>query len=158
MKTKKKPHLLLVDDEQGIRGAWKNQFKKDGYIMHEAESGEEALKELLQISKDDPEPILVILLDVVLPKLGGIEILKRIKGEFPFASIFVISGNPSIDVPDTAFKTGRLGGDYFYQKTGDAGFDFPTFKDTVKIAIKEQEAQWTLFKGDLWFSKRSKKP
>ncbi len=69
--TQKK--ILVVDDEPPVREIYSKEFSKAGYKVVLAEDGEEGL---LKAGKDLPD---LILLDVMLPKMSGIDVLKALK-------------------------------------------------------------------------------
>jgi len=68
-------NILLVDDDPLVIRMYQNKLTKDGYIVNTASNGEEAL---IQIMKKKPD---LILLDVMMPKMNGVETLKRLKAE-----------------------------------------------------------------------------
>ena len=70
-----KKNILLVDDDPLVIRMYQNKLTKDGYIVNTASNGEEAL---IQIMKKKPD---LILLDVMMPKMNGVETLKRLKAE-----------------------------------------------------------------------------
>ena len=65
--------ILIVEDDKFVRDLYQHEFEKSGYDIKVAEDGEIALK-VVKESKFD-----CILLDVMLPKLDGLEVLRRIK-------------------------------------------------------------------------------
>ncbi len=65
--------ILVVDDEQAICDALKKFLTKKGYAADSAGSGEEAIK---KVKEERPH---MILLDIIMPGIGGLEALKRIK-------------------------------------------------------------------------------
>ena len=65
--------ILIVEDDRFVRDLYQHEFEKSGYDIKLAEDGEIALK-VVKESKFD-----CILLDVMLPKLDGLEVLRRIK-------------------------------------------------------------------------------
>jgi DNA-binding response OmpR family regulator len=65
--------ILIVDDEVDIAEALKKRILREGYEAIVAFGGEEALK---KIREDDPD---IILLDLILPKLNGFEVLEEIR-------------------------------------------------------------------------------
>jgi len=67
--------VLIVDDEKGIREFLKIIVQKEGFRVDMAEDGEEALKKARAIKPD------VILLDLMLPKSGGFEVLHELQAE-----------------------------------------------------------------------------
>ena len=65
--------ILLVEDEEFIRDIYKRQLEKAGYVVDGFRSGQEALASLSQINYD------LALLDIMLPDMNGLEILKKMK-------------------------------------------------------------------------------
>ncbi len=135
-----KVNLLLVDDEQVVINTWKKSFDSSVYEITEAKSGADALEFVKKLKEKDKNARLVVLLDVVMPELNGIEVLKRIKTQFPFSRVYVITGNvEAADVPDTAYTTGLYRGDKFFQK---AKLDMDSLIKEVEKGIKEMEIQF----------------
>ncbi len=67
--------ILIVDDEEPIYSYLKRKLTKQGYMVHVAEDGEKALNQVFDILPD------IILLDVKLPKINGIDLCKRLKSD-----------------------------------------------------------------------------
>lgn len=67
--------ILVVDDDKPILSYLLRKFTKLGYTVYVAEDGEEAIQQAFSNLPD------IILLDVKLPKLGGIEVCKRLKAD-----------------------------------------------------------------------------
>ena len=67
--------ILLVDDDPLIIRMYEANFKREGYDVLVASNGEEAV---VQISKQKPD---LILLDVMMPKMNGVETLKKLKSD-----------------------------------------------------------------------------
>jgi DNA-binding response OmpR family regulator len=65
--------ILVVDDEEGIRQLYKEELEDEGYKVELAERGEEALE---KISESKPD---VVILDLKMPGMGGLEVLERIR-------------------------------------------------------------------------------
>jgi DNA-binding NtrC family response regulator len=78
------PHLLVVDDEHGIREALRMAFETD-YEVSVAEDGEEALQKLSQLRVD------AVILDIVMPGRDGLDILQEIKHTNPDIPVVMIS-------------------------------------------------------------------
>ena len=78
--------ILVVDDEPAILAVMKEIFKMGGYAVSTAERAEEALKILSQ------EIFLVMLLDLKLPDMNGIELCKRIRRDNLVAIIYAFTG------------------------------------------------------------------
>ena len=99
--------ILVVDDEESICQSLKGILVDEGYEALTAGSGEEALKII-----DEELPDLV-LLDIWLPGIDGIETLKKIKSKWPQIQVIMISGHGTIE---TAVKTTKLGAFDFIEK------------------------------------------
>ncbi len=105
------PKVLIVDDETGLRDTMYKRLKKRGLDVSTAGSGEEALDILTADSFD------VIVLDIKMPGIDGIETLKRIKAVRPDYEVIILSGHASLDL---ARRIVELGGfDYLLKP-----FDF----------------------------------
>jgi len=92
--------ILAVDDEKNIRLLISNEFSLEGFEVVTAASGEEGLT-LFQRRKFD-----VVLMDIKLPKLSGIEILRRMKQISPSSEIIMITGYGDIRSAVEAIKLG----------------------------------------------------
>ena len=66
--------ILIVDDEKNLLRLYENEFRLDGYSVITANSGTEALQKLKSSSVD------LVILDISMPQLDGVETLKRIMG------------------------------------------------------------------------------
>jgi len=74
MNAKKKGiKILIVDDEEIIREVMTYVLRKKGFITETAENGKKALE---QIAQDKPD---IIILDIVMPEMGGLEVYKRLR-------------------------------------------------------------------------------
>lgn len=94
--------LLLVDDDQLIREGIKGLLKdfNDFDVIGSVESGEEALLFL------QTDPVDVVLLDLNMPGLGGIETTKKIHQKYPKTQIIIVTVNKSESFPKQLIKTG----------------------------------------------------
>ena len=100
-----KKNILLVDDDPLIIRMYQNRLTKDGYVVNTASHGEEAL---IQVMKKKPD---LILLDIMMPKMNGVETLKRLKEEEKTRMIPVIILSNLGDNPrdiEAAKKLGAL--------------------------------------------------
>jgi len=105
----KKPLILICDDEPGVRESLK-VILEDDYRIIEADNGEGMLA---QARSEKPA---LILLDVKMPRLNGLEALKTLKSEQPKSKVIMISGYESVDVASQAM---RLGADDYMVKPFD---------------------------------------
>ncbi|MFW6312951.1 MAG: sigma-54-dependent transcriptional regulator [Spirochaetota bacterium] len=94
--------VLVIDDEAGIRDVLKEIFVDEGYDVFTAEDGIEGL----QIVKS--ERVDLVILDVWLPNMGGIDVLKELKAFRPELEVIVISGHGNIDLAVKAVKLGAF--------------------------------------------------
>ncbi len=102
-----KKRILIVDDEPPIREAVSDILEDEGYEHIEASDGETAL-ELVSNSLPD-----LVLLDIWLPGMDGLEVLKHMREEWPFIPVVVMSGHGTIE---TAVKATKLGAYDFIEK------------------------------------------
>jgi DNA-binding NtrC family response regulator len=92
--------VLAIDDEQNIRRLIRNEFSLEGYDVTTARSGEEGLA-LIQQNHFD-----VILLDIKLPKLNGIEVLRKVKEISAGIEVIMITGYGDIQSAVDSLKLG----------------------------------------------------
>ena len=94
--------ILVVDDDEKILFAFHELFEKDGYASIEAKGGAEALR------KFEAEHPHVIFLDVVLPDMNGIEVLKHIRQQGSAVPVVVISGKGTSQTDSEARQLGAF--------------------------------------------------
>jgi len=95
-----KPVVMIVDDEEGIRGALSGIFEDEGYNTVTAGSGEEALRIAKETSPD------IVLLDVWLPGIDGIQTYEKLREGNQDLPVIMISGHANIEVAVKATKIG----------------------------------------------------
>jgi DNA-binding NtrC family response regulator len=93
-------NILIIDDERAIRNVLKDILGNEGYKVEEAADGEEGLKKFLAASFD------VVLCDIKMPKLDGIEFLQKATEANPDVPIIMISGHGNIETAVDAVKKG----------------------------------------------------
>ena len=99
--------ILVVDDEKDIREALGGVLSDEGYEVVHAKSGEDAMAALGASQVD------IVLLDIWMPGIDGVETLTRIKSDHPHIPVIMISGHGNIE---TAVKTTKLGAYDFIEK------------------------------------------
>lgn len=87
---KGKETILIADDEDNMRGFISSILKEYGYNVFEAKDGNEAL-EIFEKHKDE---IALCLVDLVMPGVSGIEVIKQIKKIKPDSKVIIMSGHP----------------------------------------------------------------
>jgi len=92
--------LLIVDDEQSIRKLCVTVGEALGFICLEADSGESALSLL------EEQPVHVVLSDMVMPYMSGLEFLERVKKLLPRTEVALMTGHGSIETAVQAMKLG----------------------------------------------------
>ncbi len=94
--------ILIVDDEDGIRYSLRGVLEDEGFSVSEADSGEAALQTL---SEETPD---LIFLDIWLPGMDGLTVLERIKKEWDWLPVVMISGHGNIETAVSAIKKGAF--------------------------------------------------
>ena len=94
------PDILIIDDEKSIRKTLSEILSFEGYTIDEAADGEEGLKKFSAKNYD------VVLCDIKMPKLDGIEFLEKAKAHNGDVPIIMISGHGNIDTAVEAVKKG----------------------------------------------------
>jgi DNA-binding response OmpR family regulator len=95
-----KPRILIVDDEETIRYFLKLELEQQNYEVWDVESGEKALK-LLDTHNFD-----VALLDLRLPGIGGLEVMRRLREKSPESSVIIITAYATLDSAIDALRQG----------------------------------------------------
>ena len=131
--------LLVVDDEKIMQDSFSRILTKEGYEVQAVASGEEA------IERFDCEPFDVVLLDIKMPGIGGIEALRRLKEMDPGVTILIITGYPSID---TAVKAIKLGAYDYITK--------PFTPDVLRIALNRALERKSLLTENLHLRRQLK--
>jgi len=93
-------HILVVDDEPAMRDACRQTLARDGYTVQEAPDGKSALKELASRRFD------AVLLDLKMPGMNGLELLKRVRKEHPGTVPLVITGFATVESAVEAMRAG----------------------------------------------------
>jgi DNA-binding NtrC family response regulator len=96
----KKATTLLVDDDQLIRDSMRLAFRNQVHFIQVVESAEEALRILDKVSFD------VIISDLELPGINGLEFLKQVRVYHPNSIALLISGNGSDETVKRAYEIG----------------------------------------------------
>jgi DNA-binding response OmpR family regulator len=143
--------ILLVDDEQSIQTLLSYPLRKDGYEVVQATDGREALDRFAE------QPFDLVVLDVMLPQLDGLEVCRRLRARSAVPIIMLTAKSEEIDKVVGL----ELGADDYITKP----FSMREFRSRIKAALRradmqpapEQETEPPLEVGDLAvdFGKRS---
>jgi two-component system response regulator AtoC len=119
--------VLVVDDEENIRLVLRTLLKKHGYDVEVADGGEAALERIDTFGPD------VILTDVRMPKMGGLDLLATLKAKQCAATVIVMSAYGNIDLALEAMKAGAY--DYVSK---------PFKPDEIVLALRKAEERESL--------------
>ncbi|AJF06007.1 sigma-54-dependent transcriptional regulator [Geoalkalibacter subterraneus] len=121
---KSSTQILVIDDEAHNRQALTLLLSHSGYQVQSAVTGEEALEIM------EKKPFEIIITDLFLPGVSGIDILKRVKEDSPYTSVILITGNASAETAVEAMKEGAF--DYITKP-----FNFEKLKVIVAKAVEK---------------------
>jgi two-component system, NtrC family, response regulator AtoC len=114
--------VLVVDDEENLRVVLRTLLRRHGYEVESAASGEEALGLVDSFGPD------VVLTDVRMPKMGGLDLLATLKAKHNDATVIVMSAYGNMDLAIEAMKAGAY--DYVQK---------PFKPDEVVLALRKAE-------------------
>ena len=132
--------ILIVDDEQSVREVLSEYFVEQGYSVESAGGGEEALA-LVQRSTPD-----LVLLDVRMPGIDGVETLRRIRGIAPDVSVIMVTANEDVGLARETLKLGAL--DYVAKP-----FDFVYLERAIMAGLAQSgggSVSAVPASGDVW--------
>ncbi len=120
--------ILIVDDEKSIRLSLADELEDEGYTVDTAANGEEAFKLLEEKDFD------LIITDLVMERIGGIEVLKKAKTLDPVISVLILTGYGNLE---TAIAALRLGADDYLLKP----CEIDELLLRVKLGLEKREMQ-----------------
>jgi len=118
--------ILVVDDELNLRRVLRAQLERDGYDVHTAEDGEQALSLLREHHID------LVITDLRMPKVDGMELLRRIAATEEAPPVVMITAHGTVDTAVEALKTGAF--DYITKP-----FDQDDVRTIVRKALRTQD-------------------
>jgi two-component system, NtrC family, nitrogen regulation response regulator NtrX len=122
--------VLVVDDETGIREAIRMTLEYEGYRIEEARSGQEAIDKATRTDYD------VILLDIKMPVLDGIEVLENLKQQRVGSPVIMVSGHGDVH---TAVECTKRGAFDFLEKPLNRDKLLLTVRNAVRLRQVEEE-------------------
>ena len=120
--------VLVVDDEADVRKVARMALEKAGYTVIEAANGEEAIERTR--SGENPLLLSVIITDINMPKVNGLEAIQFFQKEFPSVSLIVMTGYPNMESATELMKQGLV--DYLVK---------PVEKDKLLTSVAKAVAQ-----------------
>jgi DNA-binding NtrC family response regulator len=105
-----KNRVLIVDDDETVRTAFRRSLEGMSCAVAAARDGEEALQTMEQ------NPFDVILLDMRMPGQDGLSVLRTIKQKWPESEVVIITGYPTVDTAKQAVQLGAF--DYVAKPVG----------------------------------------
>jgi putative two-component system response regulator len=95
-------HCLIVDDEPRLRQVLVHLMRNDGFTCLEAGNGEEALAQL------EHTPVSLVMSDLRMPKMDGLELLRRIRGRWPDTAVVMITAVADVEVAVSCLAIGAM--------------------------------------------------
>ena len=125
--------ILIIDDERAIRNVLKDILQTEGYQTDDAADGEEGLQKFLNNTYD------LVICDIKMPKLDGIEFLQKAQEAKPEVPIIIISGHGNIETAVDAVKKGAFD---FISKPPDLNRFLITLRNALdkNVLVKETKA------------------
>jgi ATP-dependent Lon protease len=139
VKTLKKPRILVVDDENIALRNLERVLIKEGCAVVTANSGVEAVEKLETSAFD------VVMTDLKMEKITGMDVLKKTKSKYPDAQVIMITGYASVD---TAVEAIRKGAVNYIEKP----IKFDEVRSTVKQALGKKLTTRTIKESVLCFA------
>ncbi len=118
-----KMKVLIVDDERLVRWSLRQKFEEWGYAVFEAETGKQALEVAAAEAPD------VVLLDVRLPDISGLEVLEKLAAASEPSAVVMMTGDPQLDDIKAAIRMGAY--DFI-----DKPLDFDELSVTIQNALE----------------------
>src|SRR5690242_19227557 len=122
------PTILLVDDEASVRKVLTFPLERDGYTVVQAADGEEAL------DRFEAQPVDLVVLDIMLPKLDGLEVCKRLRATSTVPIIMLTARDDELD----KVLGLELGADDYITKP----FSIREFRSRVKALLRRARTPW----------------
>lgn len=99
-----KGKILVIDDEEDVRETLRLHLESKGYYVLEAENGEEGIRVLR--SEDNMTNVGVILCDIRMPKMNGVEYVAFLRQEAPSIPVVIVTAFPDPDMAVNLMKQG----------------------------------------------------
>jgi signal transduction histidine kinase len=127
--------VLLVDDEEGIRKVFRIVLSDMGYHVRTAQNGAEALR----LFKEERSPI--VLTDIKMPEMDGIELLRRLKKLSPETEVIMVTGHGDMDLAIKSVKYEAT--DFVTKPINDEVLEIALNRAQERIAMRRQLKEYT---------------
>jgi len=127
--------LLFIDDEEGVRKVFSILLKEEGYEVITAENGEKGL----EVFRQENPPIALV--DIKMPGMDGIEVLKKIKEINPETEVIIITGHGDMKSAIEALKLDAS--DFLTKPVSDEALSIALKRAQEKIKLKQQLKEYT---------------
>lgn len=125
------PHILVVDDNPGLRDLLVRFYSDAGYTAVSVASGEEALAQLAQGNID------LVITDIQLPGMSGTELIAKMKKHFFDVPVMAITGFSDIDIAIGVLKNGAC--DFMIKP-----FNLASAQESTRIALEKSRVEMEL--------------
>ncbi len=122
--------VLVVDDEPDVRRVVRMTLEKAGYHVGEAENGEKAIEAIK--TGENPLVLDVMITDIRMPKVDGVEAITYFKREWPSVQLIVLTGFPDVEMATSLMKQGVT--DYLVKP-----IEGDKLKATVAKAVEQRD-------------------
>lgn len=126
--TQTNGRVMVVDDEGDVRKVARMCLEKAGYQVIEAEDGEQAIQKIKE--GDNPVLLDVIVTDINMPKINGLEAIQFFQKEWPHVPLIVMTGFPNLESAKELMKRGLV--DYLVK---------PVEKEKIVEAVEKAMSQ-----------------
>jgi len=120
------PHILVVDDDEIVCQELKESYSQNNYQVTVADSAEEALPKLAALDID------LAVIDIRLPGMSGVELVKHIRVNYPEVPVIVITGHGDIE---TAIDVLKLGASDYFTKP----FSLAAIQESTQLALQKAQ-------------------
>ena len=138
--SKKNTRILLIDDEEIVRESLSGWLEKDGYTIGTAADGLKGLEAV------DEAPWSILLVDLKMPGIDGLEVLRRVKAKSPETAVVIMTAYATVDTAVNAMKLGAF--DYIVK---------PFDPEEVSLMVEKIVAQQALVRENVILRKALKR-
>jgi signal transduction histidine kinase len=135
MEERSDARILLVDDEAGIRKVLSIALADSGYAVTTAENGEDALVKFRQLRPP------IVLTDIKMPEMDGIELLQHIKAESPDTEVIMFTGHGDMDLAIKSLKYDAT--DFVTKPINDEVLEIALKRARERIVMRRQIREYT---------------